>query len=38
MSPDIAPDGIHPNAKGYAVMEPITRAAIAEAEKTAAPR
>ena len=38
MNPDIAPDGIHPNAKGYALMEPITRAAIAEAEKTAAPR
>jgi lysophospholipase L1-like esterase len=38
MNPDVAPDGIHPNAKGYAVMEPITRAAIAEAEKTAAPR
>lgn len=38
MNPDVAPDGIHPNAKGYAVMEPITRAAIAEAEKTAALR
>lgn len=38
LNPDIAPDGIHPNAKGYALMEPITRAAIAEAEKTAAPR
>ena len=36
MNPDIAPDGIHPNAKGYALMEPITRAAIAEAEKQAA--
>lgn len=33
MNPDVAPDGIHPNAKGYAVMEPIARAAIAEAEK-----
>ncbi len=33
MNPDIAPDGIHPNAKGYALMEPIARAAIAEAEK-----
>lgn len=38
MNPDIAPDGIHPNAKGYAIMEPITRAAIAEAEKQAAPK
>lgn len=33
MNPDIAPDGIHPNAKGYALMEPIASAAIAEAEK-----
>jgi lysophospholipase L1-like esterase len=33
INPDLAPDGIHPNAKGYAVMEPIARAAIAEAEK-----
>ena len=32
INPDLAPDGIHPNAKGYAVMEPITRTAIAEAE------
>ena len=36
MNPDIAPDGIHPNAKGYAVMEPIAKAAIAQAEKLAA--
>ncbi|CAH0495502.1 GDSL-type esterase/lipase family protein [Novosphingobium sp. CECT 9465] len=33
INPDLAPDGIHPNAKGYAIMEPIARAAIAEAEK-----
>lgn len=33
---DLAPDGIHPNAKGYALMEPIAKAAIAEAEKTGA--
>ena len=33
LNTDVAPDGIHPNAKGYAIMEPITRAAIAEAEK-----
>ncbi|WP_054106684.1 GDSL-type esterase/lipase family protein [Novosphingobium sp. AAP83] len=33
INPDLAPDGIHPNAKGYALMEPIARAAIAEAEK-----
>jgi hypothetical protein len=37
MNPDVAPDGIHPNAKGYAVMEPIAKAALAEAEKQAAP-
>lgn len=37
MNPDLAPDGIHPNAKGYAVMEPIAKAAIAEAEKLSAP-
>lgn len=36
IDPDFAPDGIHPNAKGYAVMEPIAKAAIAEAEKLAA--
>ncbi len=35
INPDLAPDGIHPNAKGYAVMEPVTKAAIAEAEKLA---
>lgn len=33
INPDLAPDGIHPNAKGYALMEPIARAAIAKAEK-----
>lgn len=37
MNPDLAPDGIHPNAKGYAVMEPIAKAAIAEAEKKTKP-
>ncbi len=35
---DLAPDGIHPNARGYALMEPIATAAIAEAEKTSAAR
>lgn len=33
IDPDLAPDGVHPNAKGYAVMEPVAKAAIAEAEK-----
>lgn len=33
INPDLAPDGIHPNAKGYAIMEPIARTAIAEAER-----
>lgn len=27
-----APDGVHPNASGYAVMRPIAEAAVAEAE------
>lgn len=35
INPDLAPDGIHPNARGYAVMEPIARAAIAAAERLA---
>ncbi|MBB3861964.1 lysophospholipase L1-like esterase [Novosphingobium hassiacum] len=30
---DLAPDGIHPNARGYALMDPVAKAAIAEAEK-----
>lgn len=29
-----APDGVHPNAAGYAVMRPIAERAIAEAEKS----
>lgn len=33
MKPALAPDGVHPNAAGYALMEPIARAAIAEALK-----
>ena len=37
INPDLAHDGIHPNARGYALMEPIARAAIAEAEKLAPP-
>jgi len=31
MRPELADDGIHPNAAGYAVMEPIARAALAAA-------
>ncbi|HWE46532.1 MAG TPA: GDSL-type esterase/lipase family protein [Caulobacteraceae bacterium] len=31
MRADLTLDGVHPNAAGYAVMEPITRKAIAEA-------
>ncbi len=38
INPDLAPDGIHPNAKGYALMEPVARAAITEAEKLGAAR
>lgn len=33
MKPGLSTDGVHPNAAGYAVMEPIARAAIAEAER-----
>ena len=29
------PDGVHPNAAGYAVMRPVAERAIAEAEKRA---
>lgn len=36
IDPELAPDGIHPNARGYAVMEPIAKAAIDEAEKRGA--
>ncbi|WP_225207781.1 SGNH/GDSL hydrolase family protein [Novosphingobium huizhouense] len=35
MKPGLATDGVHPSAAGYAVMEPIARAALAEAEKRA---
>lgn len=28
---DLGEDGVHPNAKGYAIMEPLVEAAIAEA-------
>ena len=33
MKPSLSGDGVHPNAAGYAIMEPIARAALAEAEK-----
>jgi lysophospholipase L1-like esterase len=29
--PDLSPDGVHPNAAGYAVMRPLTERGIAEA-------
>jgi lysophospholipase L1-like esterase len=35
MRPGLSNDGVHPNAAGYAVMDPIARAAIAEAERHA---
>ncbi|KUR75489.1 GDSL-type esterase/lipase family protein [Novosphingobium sp. Fuku2-ISO-50] len=35
MKPGLANDGVHPNAAGYAIMEPIARAALAEAERRA---
>ena len=33
---EFAPDGVHPNAAGYAVMRPIAERAVADAEKRAA--
>ncbi len=33
MKPGLSIDGVHPNAAGYAIMEPIARAAIGEAER-----
>ena len=38
MKPGLSADGVHPNAAGYALMEPIARAAIAEAEQHAGAR
>lgn len=36
LRPEYGPDGVHPNAAGYAVMRPIAEAAIAKAEALAA--
>ncbi|MDP3492532.1 MAG: GDSL-type esterase/lipase family protein [Hyphomonadaceae bacterium] len=33
MKPELGPDGVHPNKAGYALIKPITQAAIAEALK-----
>lgn len=33
MKPELGPDGVHPNKAGYALMKPITDAAIADALK-----
>lgn len=38
MKPGLSSDGVHPNAAGYAIMEPIARAALAEAEAQSAAR
>lgn len=38
MRPGLSDDGVHPNAAGYAIMEPIARAALAEAERGATPQ
>lgn len=35
MKPGLSSDGVHPTAAGYAVMEPIARAALAQAERQA---
>jgi lysophospholipase L1-like esterase len=37
MNPAFAEDTVHPNASGYATMEPIVRAAIAEALRAGRP-
>jgi lysophospholipase L1-like esterase len=34
MKPGISHDGVHPNAAGYAIMEPLAEAAIAKAMKS----
>jgi lysophospholipase L1-like esterase len=31
LNPDLALDGVHPTAKGYAIMSPLAEKAIAEA-------
>jgi lysophospholipase L1-like esterase len=31
LKPDLSPDGLHPNARGYAVMAPLAERAIAQA-------
>jgi lysophospholipase L1-like esterase len=36
MRPGLSSDGVHPTAKGFAVMEPLARQAIAEALKAPA--
>jgi lysophospholipase L1-like esterase len=33
LKPELGPDGVHPNKDGYALMRPITQAAIAKALK-----
>ncbi|MCW1383201.1 GDSL-type esterase/lipase family protein [Novosphingobium sp. KCTC 2891] len=38
MKPGLSGDNVHPTAAGYAVMEPIARAALADAEKQVAAR
>lgn len=38
LRPAYGPDGVHPNAAGYAAMRPVAEAAIAEAEALAAAR
>lgn len=35
LRPELGPDGVHPNAAGYAIMRPIAQAAIAAAERKA---
>lgn len=38
LRPDLGPDGVHPSAKGFAVMAPLAEAAIARALARGVPR
>jgi lysophospholipase L1-like esterase len=38
LRPELNDDGLHPNARGYAVMAPLAEKAIAEALRSAAPK
>jgi lysophospholipase L1-like esterase len=37
MKPGISKDGVHPNAAGYAIMEPLAEQAITASQSQATP-